>query len=710
MAHALEARSPFLDHELMELAASIPAELKVRGGEKKWILREALRGVAVRTRSSIAPSRASRSRCRAGCAATCRAGRATSCSIRGTLERGYFEPAAVNRPARSPRGRRRRRREADLGAAHARALAPRVRRRAHAGPPGGGMSAEARILIVSPVRNEAAHIERVVRAVAAQELPPARWIVVDDRSDDGTLEILRRLEAEVPFLTVIEGTAGSGRPGARPARARGGAAHLQLRPGRRRRLACVYARHEARRRHRDGARLPARAHRALRGRPAARARRRRARRAAPLDGGMRRIQIPRVHVHGALKLYTRECFEAIGGVQERLGWDTIDETYARMRGFKVWSFTDLVSIHHRPLGSADGTLRGHARHGECAYIAHFTADVGRACGPSRSPPGARTGCRASPSSTATSGPRPGASSGSRTPNTVGSHTGSCAGGCSARSCHIRGAHNEHRNRRARLRRAAAGDGVRRGGHATSSASTSTPRRSPRLRGGRSHIEDIADERLRRVLGALPRSRTRFVELHEAEAILICVPTPLTRQPRARSRPAAERRARARRRGPRRGQTIVLESTTFPGTTRELPRAAARGVRAARRRGLRAGLLARARRPGPHRLHDRARRRRSSAGSPPACTERAVGDLRRASATTSCRSATPEVAELTKLLENIFRSVNIALVNEMAMLADRMGIDIWEVVDAAVDQAVRLHALRARPRHGRPLPPRRSRST
>ena len=96
------------------------------------------------------------------------------------------------------------------------------------------------------------------------------------------------------------------------------------------------------------------------------------------DGGFRRIQIPRVHVHGALKLYSRECFEAIGGVQERLGWDTIDETYARMRGFTAWSFPDLVSIHHRPLGSADGTVRGHARHGECAYIAHFTAVLGRA--------------------------------------------------------------------------------------------------------------------------------------------------------------------------------------------------------------------------------------------------------------------------------------------------------------------------------------------
>jgi hypothetical protein len=90
------------------------------------------------------------------------------------------------------------------------------------------------------------------------------------------------------------------------------------------------------------------------------------------DGGMRRIKIPPSHIHGALKLYTRECFEAIGGVQELLGWDTIDETYARMRGFTTRTFYDLVSVHHRPLGSADGTVRGHARHGECAYIAHFT--------------------------------------------------------------------------------------------------------------------------------------------------------------------------------------------------------------------------------------------------------------------------------------------------------------------------------------------------
>jgi hypothetical protein len=76
-------------------------------------------------------------------------------------------------------------------------------------------------------------------------------------------------------------------------------------------------------------------------------------------------------VHGAVKCYTRGCFAAIDGVQERLGWDTIDETYARMHGYATRSFEDLVSIHHRPVGTADGALRGRARHGECAYIAHY---------------------------------------------------------------------------------------------------------------------------------------------------------------------------------------------------------------------------------------------------------------------------------------------------------------------------------------------------
>jgi biofilm PGA synthesis N-glycosyltransferase PgaC len=230
---------------------------------------------------------------------------------------------------------------------------------------------EPKILIISPVRNEAAHIERVVRSVAAQELQPARWIVIDDRSTDNTLELLRGLEAEVPFLTVAERTpdAADGATKDRLARA---AAPRNFNAG----LALDDWRQYTHVMKLDGDIEFAPSYlRTLMERFAAD-------RTLGLaggvleeptdDGGMRPIKIPRNHIHGALKCYSRECFEAIGGVQERLGWDTIDETYARMRGYKTVSFTDMVSVHHRPIGSADGTLRGRARHGECAYIAHQT--------------------------------------------------------------------------------------------------------------------------------------------------------------------------------------------------------------------------------------------------------------------------------------------------------------------------------------------------
>jgi poly-beta-1,6-N-acetyl-D-glucosamine synthase len=236
-----------------------------------------------------------------------------------------------------------------------------------------GLVVEPKILIISPMRNEAAHVELVVRSVAAQELKPARWIVVDDGSTDDTLAILRRLEAEVDFLDVVEAPKAEAGAAAQPVRdrlARAAAPRtfnvglaqagelrqythvmkldgdIEMRPTYFSELMAHFA-------------------------------------ADPLlglaggvldeplpGGGMRRIKIARNHVHGALKCYSLACFEAIGGVQERLGWDTIDETYARMRGFGTVSYTDLVSVHHRPIGSADGTVRGHARHGTCAYIAH----------------------------------------------------------------------------------------------------------------------------------------------------------------------------------------------------------------------------------------------------------------------------------------------------------------------------------------------------
>ena len=231
---------------------------------------------------------------------------------------------------------------------------------------------EPRILIVSPVRNEASHVERVVRSVAAQELLPERWIVLDDSSTDGTYERLASLASDVPFMEVGQVDALSPHEGARDRLARAAAPRnfnralattdwreythimkldgdIEFAPDYLRLLMERFA---------SNPRLGLAGGVLIEPRP---------------DGGVRPIAIPRHHVHGALKCYTRECFQAIGGVQERLGWDTIDETYARMRGYTTVSFDDLVAVHHRPWGSADGAIRGRVRLGECAYITHYPA-------------------------------------------------------------------------------------------------------------------------------------------------------------------------------------------------------------------------------------------------------------------------------------------------------------------------------------------------
>jgi hypothetical protein len=76
-------------------------------------------------------------------------------------------------------------------------------------------------------------------------------------------------------------------------------------------------------------------------------------------------------VHGAVKLYSTACFTAIGGMQAALGWDVVDETFARMHGFRTATFEDREAIHLRPEGSASGRLRGRARAGEVAYIVRY---------------------------------------------------------------------------------------------------------------------------------------------------------------------------------------------------------------------------------------------------------------------------------------------------------------------------------------------------
>jgi len=207
---------------------------------------------------------------------------------------------------------------------------------------------------------------------------------------------------------------------------------------------------------------------------------------------------------------------------------------------------------------------------------------------------------------------------------------------------------------------------------------SDPRRVDRLRRSESDIEDVSSERVRAVAERFAATG-EHPKLRSCDAVLICVPTPLANQ-REPDLSYIVDAATQLSSHLERGQLVVLESTTYPGTTRErvLPILEESGLSA----GTDFNLAFSPERIDPGRATDQLRTTPKVVGGlTPACAERArevyglicdeVVDV-----------SSPEAAELTKLLENIFRSVNIALVNELAQLCDRMGIDVWEVVDAA----------------------------
>ena len=279
-------------------------------------------------------------------------------------------------------------------------------------------------------------------------------------------------------------------------------------------------------------------------------------------------------------------------------------------------------------------------------------------------------------------------------------------GSRKRSIRFRG-HEHDRHRRGRLRRRAARP-----------ASSRTPGETVVLVDVQADRVDAAEPRRElhrgRALGGAEgatstpgwcRRRPTTTSCEGADAILVALPTPLSEQREpdltilldaiARDREAPPegpaRRARvddvprhdaraASRRCSRRAASRPARTSTWPSR----PSASIPAARTGRRRP----------------------RRRSSAASPRSAP-RARSSSTRAPSTSVVEVSSPEAAELTKLLENIFRSVNIALVNELAQLCDRMGLDVWEVVGRGGDQAVRVHALRARPGPRRPLPPGRS---
>ncbi|MGH3039908.1 MAG: nucleotide sugar dehydrogenase [Gaiellaceae bacterium] len=201
-----------------------------------------------------------------------------------------------------------------------------------------------------------------------------------------------------------------------------------------------------------------------------------------------------------------------------------------------------------------------------------------------------------------------------------------------------------------------------------------------LNRGESYIEDVPSEELRPLVEAgTIAATTDYDAVKDADAILVALPTPLSvnREPDLSIVLGAVEEIAKRLRP---GHLVVLESTTYPGTTRDevLPVLGTTGLQV----GTDFHLAFSPERVDPGRTDWTTK-----------TTPKIVGGI-----TDDCRAAacalyeramdkvitvsSPEAAELTKLLENIFRSVNIALVNELAQLCDRMGVDVWEVVDAA----------------------------
>jgi UDP-N-acetyl-D-glucosamine dehydrogenase len=201
-----------------------------------------------------------------------------------------------------------------------------------------------------------------------------------------------------------------------------------------------------------------------------------------------------------------------------------------------------------------------------------------------------------------------------------------------------------------------------------------------IKGGESYISDVAGDRIASLVttGRL-KTTTDYTTLREADVIFICVPTPFDEM-KAPDLSFIVRASEGIGSHLRPGQLIVLQSTTYPGTTEEVV------LPILERSGLKAGVdfhLA----FSPERINpgDKVFTVENTpkvvGGVTPRCGELASALLAQLTPEVHVVSS-PRVAEMTKLLENIYRSVNIALVNELALLSERMGIDIWEVIEAA----------------------------
>jgi len=202
----------------------------------------------------------------------------------------------------------------------------------------------------------------------------------------------------------------------------------------------------------------------------------------------------------------------------------------------------------------------------------------------------------------------------------------------------------------------------------------------KLNSGRSIIKHIPHKQVREMVTSKQFSATtKMSRMKSVDAILICVPTPLTKN-REPDMQYVENSCRTITRYLQKGQLVVLESTTYPGTTRELMKPILEES------GLKAGrdfyLAYSPEREDPGNKNFTTKTiPKVVGGLTPKCLA-AANALYRTAIVTTVPVSTVEAAEAAKIIENVYRCINIAMVNELKMVFDRMGIDIWEVIDAA----------------------------
>jgi len=198
--------------------------------------------------------------------------------------------------------------------------------------------------------------------------------------------------------------------------------------------------------------------------------------------------------------------------------------------------------------------------------------------------------------------------------------------------------------------------------------------------GRSHVQDVPTQRLSQLVAAGSIEATCAMErLGDVDVISICVPTPLskTKDPDVSYVIAA---AESVSNTIREGQVVILESTTYPGTTRELllPKLQANGLEV----GKDVFLAFSPERVDPGNPTWQTRNTPKVVGGITEACRQVVMALYDPAFDSLVPVSSPEAAELVKLLENTFRSINIGLVNEMAIVCDKLGVDVWEVIEAA----------------------------